>query len=141
MPDQIVLRVVTRFMVPFILMYALYVQFHGEISPGGGFQAGVIFAAAFILHGLVFGMEETQKFISLGMAKFLSALGVLIYGGTGVVAMLKGGNYLDYSMLSHHPVHGQELGIMTIELGVGITVFSVMLLIYYVFAERGGFEP
>lgn len=136
MTEHIVLRVVTKFIIPFILMYALYVQFHGELSAGGGFQAGVIFAAAFILHALVFGLEETQRALPLGVVKFLASVGVLIYGGVGVVALCLGGNYLDYSTLLADPAQGQKLGVTLIEIGVGMTVFSVMVLIYYVFAGR-----
>ncbi|MBX6322379.1 MAG: cation:proton antiporter, partial [Rhodospirillaceae bacterium] len=65
------------------------------------------------------------------------ALGVMIYAGVGVVALLGGANYLDYSALAHDPVHGQELGIGLIELGVGITVASVMVAIFFNFADRG----
>ena len=136
MEDQIVLRVISRFIIPFVLMYALYVQFHGEYSPGGGFQAGVIFAAAFILHGLVFGLEQTQRVISIYAVRFMAGLGALIYSGTGVLSMIKGGAFLDYSVLSSDPVSGQKIGILVIELGVGLTVFAVMLLVYYVFAGR-----
>lgn len=137
MTNHTVLLVITRFLIPFLLMYGFYVQLHGEESAGGGFQAGVIVAAAFILHAMVFGLEKTKVVLPLSWLQCFSAMGVLIYGGVGVVAMLKGGNYLDYSPLLADPVDGQRLGVMLIEAGVGITVFSVMLTIYYVFAGRG----
>ncbi|MDH3640349.1 MAG: cation:proton antiporter, partial [Gammaproteobacteria bacterium] len=57
MEHHIVLRLVTKFLLPFILLFALYVQFHGDYGPGGGFQAGVIFGAGFVLYGLIFGLE------------------------------------------------------------------------------------
>lgn len=136
MNDDIVLRVVVRLLVPFILMYGLYVQFHGEFSPGGGFQAGVICAAAFIAYALVHGLEETMMILPFGVVRVLSAMGLLLYAGVGVLTMLLGGNFLDYSVLSQDPVSGQKLGILVIELGVGITVFSVTMLIFYVFGER-----
>ena len=136
MNDNIILRTVIRMLVPYIFMYGLYIQFHGEYSPGGGFQAGVICAAAFIFYGLVYGIPETMKVISVVAARLLASFGVLLYAGVGVVAMLKGGNFLEYSVLAHDPVSGQKIGIIIIELGVGITVFAVMLLIFYMFAER-----
>ena len=55
MDSYLVLRVVAKLLMPFILIYGLYVQFHGDFGPGGGFQAGVIFAAGFILYALIFG--------------------------------------------------------------------------------------
>jgi len=132
-----VLRVVAKLLIPVILLFAFYVQFHGDYSPGGGFQAGVIFAAGIILYALIFGLEDTMEAVPPGILKILSPLGVLIYGGVGVDTLLLGGHYLDYSFLAHEPTHGQELGIFLVELGVGITVSSTMLLLYYAFAGRG----
>lgn len=136
MKDQLVLRVVSRFLIPFIIMYALYIQLHGEYSPGGGFQAGVIFASAFILFCLIHGLKKTLDIISLDMLRVSSAIGVLLYAGVGVVTLLMGGNFLDYSVLLSNPQSGQKLGILLVELGVGITVFSVMLLFFILFVQR-----
>ena len=133
---QLVLRVVTKLFIPLILLFALYVQFHGDFGPGGGFQAGVIFAAGFVLHTLVFGLDDTQKFAKPPLVHALIAVGVLLYAGTGVAGILMGGNFLDYSVLQHDPVHGQHIGILVIELGVGITVAAVMIAIFFAFAER-----
>ena len=134
--EHIVLKVVVRTLCPFIFMYGLYIQFHGEFSPGGGFQAGVICAAAFIAYGLVHGLAETMRIMPFGLVKVLSAFGLLLYAFVGVAAMLMGGNFLDYSILASDPVSGQKLGILVIELGVGFTVFSLVMLIFYVFGER-----
>ncbi|HZD24835.1 MAG TPA: Na(+)/H(+) antiporter subunit B [Alphaproteobacteria bacterium] len=131
-----VLRVIAKLLIPFILLFALYVQFHGDFGPGGGFQAGVIFASAFILYALVQGLENARKVAPTWLVEKLVALGVLIYAGVGIAGLLLGGNYLDYSVLAHDPVHGQELGIMLIELGVGITVAATMISIFFAFAGR-----
>jgi len=134
--DKIILRVVARLLIPFILMYAFYIQLHGEYSPGGGFQAGVIFAAAFILYALIYGLDKTMKVIPLEALRVLSAIGVFTYVAVGLVTLVMGGEFLNYSVLLPNSVEGQKMGIMLIELGVGITVFAVMLLIFYVFAQR-----
>lgn len=136
MTGHTVLLTVARFLIPFLLMYGFYVQLHGEYSPGGGFQAGVIISSAFILHALIMGLEKTKEVLPLSWLKIFAALGVLLYGGVGVISIIKGGNYLNYSVLREDPVAGQKLGILVIELGVGITVFAVMLTIFYVFAGR-----
>jgi multicomponent Na+:H+ antiporter subunit B len=134
--DDVVVRVVVKLLIPFILLFALYVQFHGDYGPGGGFQAGVIFAAGFILYGLVFGVQAAERVIPVGALRLGIAGGVLIYAGVGVAALLLGGNYLDYNVFDpHDPAHGQELGILLIELGVGTTVASVMTTIFYTFAR------
>ena len=138
MSHHIVLHVVAKLLIPLILLFALYVQFHGDFGPGGGFQAGVIFAAALILYALVFGLDSARRVISPGLLRVLMASGVLLYGGVGVVSLLLGGHVLDYSLLGSDPVAGQHLGILLVELGVGITVTSTMLTLFYAFAGRGG---
>jgi len=134
--DQIVLKVVVKLLIPLILLYALYVQFHGDFGAGGGFQAGVIFATGFILYDMVFGAAAARAVMPPAWLPRLGALGVLIYGGVGVVSMLLGKPFLDYSVLSHDPVHGQHLGVLLVELGVGITVFSIVLAIFFALSGR-----
>jgi multicomponent Na+:H+ antiporter subunit B len=131
-----VLRVVAKLMIPFVVVFALYVQFHGDFGPGGGFQAGVILAAAMIFHGLIFGLPTAQRIVPPWLVEAMLAAGVLIYAGVGVAGMLLGGNFLDYSTLSANPVSGQHLGIFLVEVGVGVTVSGVMLMIFYMFAGR-----
>ena len=134
---NVILRIGTKLLLPFMLLFALYVQFHGELGPGGGFQAGVIFGAGFILYAIVFGLRVCQKVAPPRLVTALVALGVMIYAGIGYLGLLLGGNYLDYNVLAHDPPHGQHLGIFFVELGVGITVSATMLAIYYAFAGRG----
>ena len=135
MNEFIVLRVVTKALFPFILLFGLYVQTHGDFGPGGGFQAGVIFASAFILYGLVFGISETRRVFPSRLLLLLAALGVLIFSGVGVVALFMGGNYLEYAVLAGDPAFGNHIGIWLVELGVGMTVSSVMVTIFVSFAD------
>ena len=137
MQHHIVLKVAAKLILPFILLFALYVQFHGDYGPGGGFQAGVIFGAGFILYGLVYGLDALRGVLSSDVLRVGFALGLLIFAGVGVAGLLLGGNYLDYSVLASDPVKGQHLGILLIEFGVGLTVASVMISIFYYFAGRG----
>jgi len=137
MHHHLILRVVTKMLVGAIILFAFYVQFHGDFSPGGGFQAGVIMAVAFILYGIVFGLNKVKRVFPPWLVHKLVALGVLIYAGTGVASLLLGYNYLDYGAFNpHHPSHGQHWGILAVELGVGVTVTGVMVAIYYAFANR-----
>jgi len=136
MSHHTILRVIIKALIPLILLYALYIQFHGEYGPGGGFQAGVLFAVAFIVYTIIFGIDRTRQVIPPRVLHTLMAIGVLVYGGTGVVSMFAGGEFLNYNVLSLDPVHGQHLGIILVELGVGITVATVMLSIFLDFAGR-----
>jgi multicomponent Na+:H+ antiporter subunit B len=137
MRHHLILRIITKLLIAPILLFALYVQFHGEIGPGGGFQAGVISAAAIILYGLVFGLEAAERAVPASFVYGIMVSGVLIFAGTGVYSMALGGQFLDYDMLDpHHPVHGQHLGIILVEVGVLFTVAATMILIFYAFAGR-----
>ena len=130
-------RIATKILIPQIMIFGLYVHFHGDYGPGGGFQAGVILAAAVILYALIFGLEESERAVPMAAVVACSAIGVLIYSGTGVVGILMGGEYLNYNVLSYDAIHGQHRGILWVELGVVTTVFGVMVSLFYAFAGRG----
>ena len=136
MIDNPVLRIIAKIIIPMILLFALYVQFHGDFGPGGGFQAGVIFAAGFILYGLVFGTEALRNAVPPAALRLLTALGLLLFAGVGAVTMLAGSDYLAYNALAQDPVAGQHLGILIVEFGVGVTVSAVMITIFLAFAGR-----
>ena len=136
MNSHSILRVVAKFMIPFIFLYALYVQFHGDFGPGGGFQAGVIFAVGFILYALIYGIDEARRVLPATLTRILLSLGVLLYAGVGGLGIILGGNFLNYSVLSSVPVSGQHLGIFLIEFGVGTTVAVTMITIFFIFAGQ-----
>ena len=136
MKHNLILRVIAKYLFPVIALFAFYVQFHGDYGPGGGFQAGVILSVAFILYALVFGLDTAEQVLSPDVLRIFASTGVLLYAGTGVVTMLFGGNFLDYDLLALNPIEGQHIGIMLIEVGVGITVSAIMLMIFFAFAGR-----
>lgn len=136
--EHLLLRVAMKIMFAPIILFALYVQFHGDYGPGGGFQAGVIFAVAFILHALVFGLDATRTALPEPVLRLGMVAGLLLYAGTGVATMLLGGNLLGYDALAPNSTHheGQHYGILLVELGVGVGVASTMIMIFYQFAGR-----
>ena len=136
--DHLILRVTSKLLFAPIILFALYVQFHGDYGPGGGFQAGVIFAVAFILHAFCFGLEETRKVLPQTALTIAMVIGFLLYSGTGLVTMLLGANFLDYDALVPNSTHhaGQHYGIIIVELGVGTAVAATMLTIFYHFTGR-----
>lgn len=136
--EHVILRITTKVLFAPILLFALYVQFHGDFGPGGGFQAGVIFAVAFMLHALCFGLEATKRALPQAVLRVGMAVGLLLYAGTGAATMLLGGNLLGYDALAPDSTHnaGQHYGILLVEFGVGTAVASTMLTIFYHFAGR-----
>jgi multicomponent Na+:H+ antiporter subunit B len=136
--DYRVIRIVSGTLMPFIQLFALYVLFHGEYGPGGGFQAGVIFASGFVLYGLVFGLDRAMQVVPRAALWSLVSLGLLAYLGVGVATMLLGGSFLDFGVLSpDRPEAGQHLGILLVETAIGVTVGAVMTTVFFGFASRG----
>ena len=131
-----ILRIAAKIFLPLVLLFGLYVQFHGDYGPGGGFQAGVILAAGFILYGLVYGLTALMRILPPALVETMVPLGVAIYVGTGVAGWLTGGNFLDYSRLREDAHLAQETGIFLVEFGVLVTVSSTMIAIFYAFAGR-----
>ncbi|MEM7189432.1 MAG: Na(+)/H(+) antiporter subunit B [Pseudomonadota bacterium] len=140
---DVILRVAAKMFIPFIIMFGLYVQLHGDYGPGGGFQAGVIIAAAVILYAIVFGKDAAVRIVPKWVVEVMVPAGVLIYAAVGVWSMIMGGEYLNYNVLFHNPasayeaVHGQHWGVFLVEVGVLVTVAGTMLTIFYSFAGRG----
>lgn len=136
---HVILRVISKMLIPVIVMFAFYTQFHGDFGPGGGFQAGIIFAVGVILYALVFGVPSAMRAVPPVFTRALAAVGVLLYSGVGYWALLQGGNFLEYQALFHEPPgehKGQHIGILLIELGVLFAVSGAMLTIFYAFAGR-----
>lgn len=200
MKKNYILRVSLKPLIPFIMIFGLYVQFHGDFGPGGGFQAGVIFAAAIILYTLIYGLRQANQVFTARRLEILVASGVLLYGSVGLASMALGGNFLDYNVLirdveetaaspeatgnaetagsaathetsppgsthgvpsqsahaaevsshdsvahgaanEHHAPAGQHLGILLIELGVGLTVATVFVGLFFLFVARSAGGP
>lgn len=131
--NNIIIFIVGKFCFPLILLLAFYVQINGDNAPGGGFQAGVLTATAFILHSFIFNTESTLKILPPRFLTYFAAFGILLYFSTGLLCVILGGSFLEYSMLHEINIKGSTLGISLIEWGVGITVFSIICKIYYYF--------
>jgi multicomponent Na+:H+ antiporter subunit B len=136
---HVILRVVSKMLLPVIMMFGFYTQFHGDFGPGGGFQAGIIIAVGVILYALVFGVPAAMRAVPPVFTRSLAAIGVIIFAGVGYWALLQGGNYLEYQALFQEPPgehHGQHVGILVIEFGVLCGVAGAMLTIFFAFAGR-----
>ena len=140
-PYDIIIQTVCRILIPFIQLYALYVVAHGDFSPGGGFQGGVIFGSSLILYAIAYNLRALVQRVKERIIGLFSSIGVLIYAGIGVVCMILGGNFLDYGKLSQIlPVdegHIRAIGMLGVEIGVGITVMAAMVIIYVNIVSEG----
>ena len=136
MSDFLVLKVIAKLLIPFILLFGFYVQMHGDYGPGGGFQAGVIVAAAFILYAIIFGVGTARRVAPMVVLVTIACLGVLLYAGVGVANLAYGGRFLEYGVFAHEAAHGNHIGILIVEIGVGMAVAGVIMIIFFSFARR-----
>ncbi len=140
-PHDLIIMTICRILLPFIQLFALYVVAHGDFSPGGGFQGGVMFGASLVLMAISFDLRTALSRVGERILALLATLGVVLYGGIGVLCMLLGGEFLDYGELAKIlPVHAEEaraLGMIGVEVGVGIAVTAVMAVIYVNIASAG----
>jgi multicomponent Na+:H+ antiporter subunit B len=140
-PYDLIVKTTCRMIIPFIQIFALYVIAHGHYSPGGGFQGGVILGASIILFAIAFNLRSAIRRMGERITAFLCFLGVFIYAATGTLCMLYEKNYLDYSALARilgvDPVGARSHGILMVEIGVGIAVMAVMVILYYNLASAG----
>jgi len=139
--NNLVVKTIVRLFTPFIQIYGLYVIAHGHYSPGGGFQGGVILAASIILLGLAFGIRKTMTRFTEKLTTMLCSTGVFIYCGLGLLCLLLGGNFLDYEkldiFLNVGAPQSRSLGILGVEIGVGIAVMACMISIFFDIATAG----
>ncbi len=140
-PPDLINKTVCRILIPFIQIYALYVVAHGDYSPGGGFQGGVIFGSSLILLAISYDLKTLVKRIKEKLLGIFAAVGVLIYAGIAAVCMPMGGAFLDYGKLAPlvpgDPHHIRALGMLGVEIGVGIAVMAVMVIIYINIVSEG----
>ncbi|MCF6248207.1 MAG: Na(+)/H(+) antiporter subunit B [Desulfobacula sp.] len=140
-PSDLIIKTICRILIPFIQIYALYVVAHGDFSPGGGFQGGVIFGASFILMAISYNLKTLVNRIKEKVFGIFAAVGVLIYVGIAALCMPMGGNFLDYSKLAPlipgDPGHIRALGMLGVEIGVGIAVTAAMAIIYINIVSEG----
>lgn len=142
--EDVIIQTLCRFLVPFMQLFALYVIAHGHHSPGGGFQGGCILGASFILLCIAYDIKEAKRRMSEKLNLIFCSLGVIIFSGIGVVCLIFGGNYLNYSQLHQllpvNPIDARSHGILGIEIGVGFAVMAAMVSIFLDIASRGEHE-
>lgn len=122
-----------RLLSPYIMLFGLYVIAHGHYSPGGGFQGGALLAASILLVRLASGRQVANTQLKETLTMPLALAGISIYFGIGLVSVMMGGYFLDYSEL---PIPGLEpamlrfYGILIIEIGIGLGVMGILVMLF-----------
>ncbi len=132
-------RVAMPVLIPIILVYAVYVLVHSELSLGGGFQAGALMAASFIIYVMFADLGKNRLRITQHFSSCVAACGVLIELLLGMLSLLNGGRFLEYEKLPFGAETASELhatGILLIEIGVTIGVMGTVITILEAVVER-----
>jgi multicomponent Na+:H+ antiporter subunit B len=139
-PDIIVTNTV-RLLVPVIQIFAFYVLAHGHVSPGGGFQGGVVMGASFILIALSWDLETALARFPLDRCTIVAGAGIILYAGIGLLSMFLGGEFLDYAELAKIFPVSREMAryhaMLGVEIGVGLTVTAIMFSLYANLSTEG----
>lgn len=138
--NNLIIHIVSHFILPFMVVFGLYIQINGEDSPGGGFQAGALLASCIILFDQLYGVKKTLTQIKHNYMLIIASIGCLIYILTGMVSFFYNQNYLNYYSLSFLSNQAQKLGIFLVELGVLFTVTFTLTLIYFEFKRFYDFK-
>ena len=142
--EDLIIKTSIRLLVPFIQVFGLYVIVHGHYSPGGGFQGGVILGSAFILLALAFDVKTSQEYMSVKTNAIMGNAGAAIFVGVGALCAIFGGLFLDYSALDvlipMGPIEWRSFGIFLVEVGVGLAVMSIMVLLYWNLSSGGNMD-
>lgn len=137
----IVVQLVSRMMCLFIIMFGVYLIVHGHLTPGGGFQGGVVIGSAFILFALAFNKEEGRAAAPAFSLKCLASAGIYIYMASGLAGIFVGYYFLANKVAGVLPrgMLGELFSggtLFWINIGVGLAVASVSTELFYAFLEE-----
>lgn len=119
--DNIIVNLLSKFILPILLIFGFYIHTHGDYTPGGGFQAGVIFACALMLYYFI-NLETNKKRLSNNILTYIAMIGFVFYLGMGLLSFFITGKFLDYTFLPFE--HNNARGVFIVETGIALVVFS-----------------
>ncbi len=135
----LILNIAFRMLVPFTIVYGIYVLCLGEFSPGGGFQAGALLSVGVLLSRMIMG--ENAKFNVAGKTSVvLAGVGTFLYTFTGWLTLFGGGRFLEYDFMPIHmePMHEMHaMAIFLIEIGVAVCVMMTIINLMDAIIKRG----
>jgi multicomponent Na+:H+ antiporter subunit B len=132
----IIVRVLGKTAIPIVFVFALHVAMSAPSDPGGGFAGGAFAAAALILYGLIFGMDEARRAVPtfvLRAGAIVSLLALILLGMSGMPA---GHEFLNFETLTQTGPRAVRLGAGLVEAGLTIVVFCSLSLVFYAVAGR-----
>ncbi len=130
---SVIVTTVVKFLTPLIILFAIYMILHGDVSPGGGFQGGAITGGSIIAFTLTFGLLATMRKFRLSIRIPLESSAVLAFIASGLVAMFFGLPFLTF-LIPGFGFHTQELIrhalFIIIEIGIGVATGIIFASIF-----------
>jgi len=115
-----------------MLLYGCYLISHGHLSPGGGFQGGVILGSAIILFGLVEGVSSAQRRFKEELLSAAKNIGMLVFVSLGFGGMVLGGSFLSDFMPRGEIGTVPSAGlILYLNLTIGFMVGTGIAVVFY----------
>jgi multicomponent Na+:H+ antiporter subunit B len=135
-----VVRVVCVLMAPLIITFGIYVVLHGHYGPGGGFAGGIVIGVGVILLRITVATDLSNRYLPSALGPLAAGVGVLGFILVGVASLVSGGEMLDYAAVDIGGLEDRDLrylGILVVEVFVGVAVAGVMLTLFDNLAAEG----
>lgn len=138
--NDLIVKTIVRWVIPFIQLFGVYVVFYGHVSFGGGFSGGALIGASLILYGITFGLKASKKMVPHAISQWLESLGILWYIVLGLVGLFAMGSFLG-NKAAGFPMGeaGQLLSagiIPLLTIGIGVKVASTMITLFQKLVEE-----
>ena len=133
---NIILQVISKYVVPIIFVFGIYVVLNGHISPGGGFSGGAIIGAGLILYAVSFGERKAKKFFNFKIFTAITSGALLTYAGLKCYSFYTGANHLHSIISTGTPGAILSGGlILPLNICVGLIVACTMFGFYKLFSK------
>jgi multicomponent Na+:H+ antiporter subunit B len=134
--SSLILSTATRYLLPLLLVFSVFLLLRGHNEPGGGFVGGLAAASAFALFAIAFGVQPTRRMVGLHPRTFLG-IGLLVAGGVGLIPVLVGLPYMTGLWSSFEVSAIGKLGTpLLFDVGVYLIVVGMVLMIVFELAEN-----
>lgn len=134
-----ILQTAATVLVPFIILFGIYVILNGHLSPGGGFSGGAIIGAGLILYLNAFGFEKTERFFTAKTYKWISFSALSFYCIAKSYSFYTGAHHLESGIPLGTPGNILSSGlILPLNICVGLVVACTMYAFFALF-RKGGF--
>ena len=131
-----ILRTVSFFLVPFVMIFGIYVVLNGHLSPGGGFSGGSVIGSGIVIYSCAFGAKKTASFLNYTTYKWITLCALTFYMLAKGYSFFMGANHLDSNIPLGTPGAILSAGlILPLNICVGFVVSCTIYGFYALFGK------